>query len=66
MSDATRAWAYRPGHSARLRRGTVVWVIASVLRLAVLMALLLAVFAGLTAGVGYVVVHHLAGSVTGR
>ncbi|MDP9342708.1 MAG: hypothetical protein M3Q23_11590 [Actinomycetota bacterium] len=66
MSDATRAWSYRPRHSASLRRGTVLWAVASVLRLAVLMGLLLAVFFGLTAGVGYVVVHQLAGLLTSR
>jgi hypothetical protein len=66
MGDATDTWAYRPRHGARIRRGTVLWGVAAVLRLVVLMALLLAALAGLTAGVGYVLVHQLAGLLAGR
>jgi hypothetical protein len=66
MSDSAGAWAYRPRHSARIRRGTVVWAVAAVVRLAVIIVSLLAVFAGLTVGVGYVLVHQLAGLLAGR
>jgi hypothetical protein len=66
MSDAARTWAYRPRHSARIRRGTLVWAVAAVARLAVISVSMLAVFAGLTVGVGYVLVHHLAGLLAGR
>ena len=66
MGDDTETWAYRPRHGARIRRGTVLWAVAAVLRLVVLMALLLAALAGLTAAVGFVLVRQLAGLLTGR
>ncbi len=63
MSDVSRTWAYRPRHAARTGvLGGVLWRVGSVVRLAGLMVLLLAAFAGLTVGVGYVLIHQLAGA----
>ena len=42
------------------------WAVAAVARLAVISVSMLAVFAGLTGGIGYVLVHHLAGLLAGR
>jgi hypothetical protein len=66
MSDSLGAWAYRPRHGSRSRLGSVAWAFTSVLRLAALMALLLAVLAGLTVGVGYLLVHDVAGLLAHR
>jgi hypothetical protein len=64
MSEVSRTWAFRLRN--RPRAGVLaglLWTVGSVIRLAGLMALLLVAVAGLTVGVGYLLVHQIAGAL---